>query len=202
MARCACARPFGTATVTSFGAVVAVPLVYGTRFRRDVPQVRCFALSVTAFEGTGRVVNWARGLKGPPITVGAEALMKHEIEAAFAEMLDISTDIDKAVVFGPEGVVASNMTEPALSATVAQAEALVDLGQENASKMGSQPLTQLVVETADGLVFLVRETAGDGMTAVATGKKGSRVGLVLYDLKTCLRDAREAAGDTTTGGEA
>ena len=32
------------------------------------------------------------------------------------------------------------------------------------------------------------------MTAVATGKKGSRVGLALYDLKTCLRDAREAAG--------
>jgi len=128
--------------------------------------------------------------------------MKQEIEAAFAEMLDISTDIDKAVIFGPEGVVASNMTEPALSATVTQAQTLVALGEENAAKMGSQPLTQLVVETAEGLVFLVRETIADGMTAVATGKKGSRVGLALYDLKTCLRDAREAAGEETTGGEA
>ncbi len=124
--------------------------------------------------------------------------MKQEVEAAFAEMLDISTDIDKAVVFGPEGVVATNMSEPALSAVVAQAEELVGLGQASAAKAGSQPLTQLVVETPAGLIFLVRELAPDGMTAVATGKKGSRVGLALYDLKTCLRDAREAAGSTTT----
>ena len=127
--------------------------------------------------------------------------MKQELEAAFAEMLDISTDIDKAVVFGPEGVVASNMSEPALKATVEQAQELVRLGQESAEKMGSQPLTQLVVEAPSGLVFLVRELAADGMTAVATGKKGSRVGLALYDLKTCLRDAREAAGKATTGGQ-
>ena len=86
--------------------------------------------------------------------------MKQEVEAAFAEMLDISTDIDKAVLFGPEGVVASNMSEPALSAAVAQAEELVRLGQASAEKMGSQPLTQLVVETPAGLVFLVRETGG------------------------------------------
>ncbi len=120
--------------------------------------------------------------------------MKQEVEAAFAEMLDISTDIDKAVVFGPEGVVATNMSEPALSVAVTHAEELVRLGQASAEKMGSQPLTQLVVEAPGGLVFLVRELGPDGMTAVATGKKGSRVGLALYDLKTCLRDAREAAG--------
>ncbi len=128
--------------------------------------------------------------------------MKQEIEAAFGEMLDISTDIDKAVVFGPEGVLASNMSEPALSATVAQATVLVGLGQASAEKMGSQPLTQMVVEAPAGLVFLVREIAADGMTAVATGKKGSRIGLALYDLKTCLRDAREAAGKAATGEEA
>jgi predicted regulator of Ras-like GTPase activity (Roadblock/LC7/MglB family) len=128
--------------------------------------------------------------------------MKQEIEAAFGEMLDISTDIDKAVVFGPEGVLASNMSEPALSATVAQATVLVGLGQASAEKMGSQPLTQMVVEAPAGLVFVVREIAADGMTAVATGKKGSRIGLALYDLKTCLRDAREAAGKAATGEEA
>jgi predicted regulator of Ras-like GTPase activity (Roadblock/LC7/MglB family) len=129
--------------------------------------------------------------------------MKQEVEAAFAEMLDISTDIDKAVVFAPDGVIASNMTEPALSMAVAQAEELVRLGQTSAAKAGSPPLTQLVVETSAGLVFLVRELAPDGMTAVATGRKGSRVGLALYDLKTCLRDAREAAGTSagTTQGE-
>jgi predicted regulator of Ras-like GTPase activity (Roadblock/LC7/MglB family) len=127
--------------------------------------------------------------------------MKQEVEAAFAEMLDISTDIDKAVVFGPQGVVATNMSEPALSAAVTQAQELVRLGEQSAAKAGSQPLTQLVVETPQGLVFLVRELAPEGMTAVATGKKGSRVGLALYDLKTCLRDAREAAGATEETGQ-
>jgi predicted regulator of Ras-like GTPase activity (Roadblock/LC7/MglB family) len=58
--------------------------------------------------------------------------------------------------------------------------------------MGSQPLSQLVVETSAGYVFMARENADNGMTVLATGRKGSRVGLVLYDLKTCLRDAREA----------
>ena len=45
---------------------------------------------------------------------------------------------------------ASNMSEPALSATVAQATVLVGLGQASAEKMGSQPLTQMVVEDSGG----------------------------------------------------
>jgi len=118
--------------------------------------------------------------------------MKREVDAAFAEMLDISTDIDKAVLFGSAGILTSNMTEESRTAAVAHAEELTRLGEENAAKMGSQPLTQLVVETPAGFVFLAREIIADGMTVLATGKKGSRVGLVLYDLKTCLRDARES----------
>ncbi|GEM_PF-462632 len=118
--------------------------------------------------------------------------MKREVEAAFAEMLDISTDIDKAVVFGPEGVIASNI-DPALHEVVlAEARQLLALGEESATHMGSQPLTQLVVETGDGLVLLVREVEAGGLVALATAKKRSRVGLLLYDLRTCLRDAREA----------
>lgn len=130
--------------------------------------------------------------------------MQQEVEAAFAEMLDISTDIDKAVVFGPAGVIASNMSQAVQEVVIAEAAELTRLGEESASRMGGQPLTQLVVETPEGLVFLVREPGPGGMTAVATGKRGSRVGLVLYDLKTCLRDAREAlkaAADTTSGRE-
>lgn len=129
--------------------------------------------------------------------------MQQEVEAAFAEMLDISTDIDKAVVFGPTGVIASNMSEAVQAVAVAEAAELTRLGEESASHMGCQPLTQLVVETPQGLVFLVREPTPEGITALATGKRGSRVGLVLYDLKTCLRDAREAmkAGAGSPEGE-
>lgn len=124
--------------------------------------------------------------------------MKEEVQAAFSEMLDISTDIDKAVLFGPGETLASNLAPEAQDAAVAQAQELMRLGDLRATEMGSQPLTQLVVETAGGMVFLARETASDGMAILATGKKSSRVGLVLYDLKTCLRDAREALSAQST----
>jgi hypothetical protein len=118
--------------------------------------------------------------------------MNQQVEAAFTEMLDISSDIDKAVLFGPGELLASNMPPGTQPAAVGHAEELSRLGGLRATEMGSQPLTQLVLETPAGLVFLARETVTDGMTVLATGRKGSRVGLVLYDLKTCLRDAREA----------
>ena len=121
--------------------------------------------------------------------------MKQEVQAAFAEMLDISTDIDKAVLFGPEGVLASNMPEEVQPVAVAQAGEILRLGEARAAEMGSQPFTQLVVETPAGYLFFAREVRPGGMSMLATGKKGSRVGLVLYDLRTCMRDAREAIGE-------
>jgi predicted regulator of Ras-like GTPase activity (Roadblock/LC7/MglB family) len=124
--------------------------------------------------------------------------MAQDATAAFAEMLDISTDIDRAVLFGPAGVLASNMAEGARAVAVAQAEELGRLGEARAAEMGSQPLTQLVVETPAGYVFFAREIVPDGMAILATGRKGSRVGLVLYDLRTCMRDVREAVGAKTS----
>lgn len=118
--------------------------------------------------------------------------MKTEVQVAFNEMLDISKDIDKAVLFAPNDVLASNMDPGSVAGAVARASELVSLGTTRANEMGHQPMTQMVIETAAGFVFLARETEDGGMTILATGKKASRVGLVLYDLKTCLRDAREA----------
>jgi predicted regulator of Ras-like GTPase activity (Roadblock/LC7/MglB family) len=120
-----------------------------------------------------------------------EALMNEGVQGAFAEMLDVSTDIDKALLFSPAGILASNMPEETQATARAQAEELTRLGQAQGAAMGSQPFTQLVVETPGGYVFLARESYADGMTIVATGKKGSRIGLALYDLRTCMRDVRE-----------
>jgi hypothetical protein len=119
--------------------------------------------------------------------------MKEEVQGAFAEMLDISTDIDRAILFsGADDVLASNMPEVVQAGAVEQAKNLVSLGDARAAEMGSHPVTQLVMEVPGGYVFLARELLPDGMTIMATGKKGSRVGLILYDLRTCMRDAREA----------
>jgi predicted regulator of Ras-like GTPase activity (Roadblock/LC7/MglB family) len=115
--------------------------------------------------------------------------VKEEVQSAFEEMMDISTDIDKAVVFSQAGILASNMGEQAQKAAVGQAQALIKLAEGRAADMGSQPFTQLSVDTGSGYVFVSRELGSEGLAVLATGKKGSRVGLALYDLKTCLRDA-------------
>jgi len=132
--------------------------------------------------------------------------MSTGVETAFKEMLDISSDIDKALLFAPEGVLASNMSADAQPDAVAQARELLRLAALRAGEMGSQPLTQMVIETSGGFVFVAREPEDDGLVILATGKKGSRVGLALYDLKTCIRDAREgmsnAAGEASEGEDA
>ena len=121
--------------------------------------------------------------------------MKVGAKKAFEEMLDISTDIDKAILFTGDEVLASNFPEEVQATMVAKALELVGLGEGRAKDMGSQPLTQLVVEGPAGYVFLARETDERGMVILATGRRDSRIGLVLYDMKTCIRDAREAARD-------
>ena len=121
--------------------------------------------------------------------------MKVGAEKAFEEMLDISTDIDKAILFAGDEVLASNFPEEVRATMLAKALELAGLGAGRAKDMGSQPLTQLVVEGPAGYVFLVRETDEHAMVILATGRRDSRIGLVLYDMKTCIRDAREAARD-------
>ena len=117
--------------------------------------------------------------------------MKEQAEKAFQEMMDISTDLDKAVLFAGEAVVVSDFPQSLQAAMVAKAKELASLGNQRATDMKSAPLTQLVVESAGGSVFLVMEAKADGMGILATGKKDSRIGLVFYDMKTCIRDAQE-----------
>jgi predicted regulator of Ras-like GTPase activity (Roadblock/LC7/MglB family) len=124
-----------------------------------------------------------------------EPLMNPGVETAFNEMIDISTDIQKALLYGPEGVLFSNMDEGTRTAAVAQAQELVRQGELKAADMGSQPMTQMVVKMQNGMVFLVKEPEAGGIGILATGKKDSRIGLALYDLKTCLKDARAALSD-------
>jgi predicted regulator of Ras-like GTPase activity (Roadblock/LC7/MglB family) len=118
--------------------------------------------------------------------------VKEQAEKAFKEMLEISTDVDKAVLFAGDEVVVSNFSESLQGTMVKKAHELAAAGAGRAADMGSAPLTQMVVETTGGMVFLVREPQDGGMGILATAKKDSRIGLVFYDMKTCIRDAQEA----------
>lgn len=117
--------------------------------------------------------------------------MKEQQEKALKEMLDISTDIHRAMLFSGDQVFASNFPESLHPAMLTKAGELASLGAQRAADMGSSPLTQLVIESGGGTVFLVREAQDAGMAVLATCKKDSRIGLVFYDMKTCIRDAQE-----------
>ena len=117
--------------------------------------------------------------------------MKEQAEKAFKEMLEISTDVDKAVLFSGDEVLASNFSEGLQPTMVQKAKELAAAGAARAADMGSAPLTQLVVESPGGTVFLVQESEDGGMGMLATAKKDSRIGLVFYDMKTCIRDTQE-----------
>ena len=113
-------------------------------------------------------------------------------DKAFKEMLDISTDIDKAILYAGEAVVASNFPESLNAVMIAKGQQLAAMGDTRATDMKSAPLTQLVVDAGcAGMVFFVREPKAEGLAVLATGKKDSRIGLVFYDMKTCMRDAQE-----------
>ncbi|GAB4242214.1 MAG: hypothetical protein Kow00129_00540 [Thermoleophilia bacterium] len=117
--------------------------------------------------------------------------MKEQAEKAFQEMMDISTDLDKAVLFKGDTVLASNFPEAQQAYMIEKAKDLAALGDQQSKQAGSSQLSQLMVETAGGSVFLVLETGDEPMGVLATAKKDSRIGLVFYDMKTCIRDAQE-----------
>ena len=100
---------------------------------------------------------------------------------AIADLEEISPQVREVVVVGADGAPAgSNLADEAAAARLAEgARKLVEAGE--AFRPG---LAQLEVATLTGSVFVVRD--GERMIAATTTPEPT-VGLVFYDLKTCLR---------------
>jgi predicted regulator of Ras-like GTPase activity (Roadblock/LC7/MglB family) len=103
---------------------------------------------------------------------------------ALADLTEISSQIEAAVLFDEGGAV--------LGSTLAHAEAAQGVARaagqllERAGVFRSEgSITQLEASTADGSVFVVRD--GARRIAATTGPAPT-VGLVFYDLKSCLRN--------------
>lgn len=109
---------------------------------------------------------------------------------AIAELTDISPQVRDVVVIGADGtVVASNVdAEARVRALADGARRLGEGADEVRAAHGLGPAAQLEAATVAGSVFLVRE---GGRTIVATTTPEPTVGLVFYDLKTCLRAIEE-----------
>ena len=111
-----------------------------------------------------------------------------EPHAALAELTEISTQIEAAVLFDADGkVVAATIPEARAAQVATSAKALL----EQAGQIGGHgELTQLEASTAEGSLFVVRD--GSTMIAASTSAEPT-AGLVFYDLKSALRAAAKPA---------
>jgi predicted regulator of Ras-like GTPase activity (Roadblock/LC7/MglB family) len=105
---------------------------------------------------------------------------------ALADLTEISSQIECAVMLDEKGgVIASTLGDSDRTERVAEAAGALLRAVESAGKR-TEPLVQLEVATLDGSVFVVRDQ-GRAVAAVTTPEP--TVGLVFYDLKSCLRAA-------------
>jgi predicted regulator of Ras-like GTPase activity (Roadblock/LC7/MglB family) len=116
-------------------------------------------------------------------------LCQMDAQQAIADLREISSQIQAAVVFDDKGKVAgSTFAEPGRAEELARAAAHL-LEQAESVKTGDGALSQLEAATAEGSVFVVR----DGKTRIAaTTAPEPTVGLVFYDLKSALRQVKPA----------
>ena len=107
---------------------------------------------------------------------------------ALTELMELSSQVEAAVVLGSDGAVdrVESRTGRAIAETLAgTALELVGAAFELGSK---QEVTRVEVELADGAIFVLSE--GGRTVAAKTGPEPS-AGLVVYDLRTCLRSIED-----------
>jgi predicted regulator of Ras-like GTPase activity (Roadblock/LC7/MglB family) len=114
-----------------------------------------------------------------------------DAKQALADLTEISSQIQAAVVFDDQGkVAASTLGESARSDELARAAGGLLAAADEIKTGGQNALTQLEVATGEGSVFVVR--AGKTVIAATTGSNPT-AGLVFYDLKSALRNVKPAA---------
>ncbi len=109
---------------------------------------------------------------------------------ALGDLTEISSQLEAAVVLDADGSSLASTLDESRSGELARTaqELLAAVGRVPTD--GGRQLAQLEVSTREGSVFVVRD---DTRTIVATTGPEPTVGLVFYDLKSCLRSI--AAGE-------
>ena len=100
---------------------------------------------------------------------------------ALADLTEISTQIEAAVIFDQEGSVVGATVDDERAGRLAGAALAL---YRAAAEQRGQELVQLDAALAGGSAFVVRDA--DRLIAATTTPEPT-VGLVFYDLKTCLR---------------
>ena len=114
---------------------------------------------------------------------------------ALADLTEISSQIEAAVLMEADGtVLVSTFADEARATRLAHASRDLLAAAEQVRGDSGEPTAQLEAATAEGSVFVVRD--GQRLIAATTSPEPT-VGLVFYDLKSCLR-AVAAADDEET----
>jgi predicted regulator of Ras-like GTPase activity (Roadblock/LC7/MglB family) len=108
-------------------------------------------------------------------------------EQALADLTEISSQIQAAVVFDEQGKVVGSTLDDASRAGQLASAATELLRSAKEVKPGST-LTQFEIATTEGSLFVVRDD--DTYIAATTGGNPT-VGLVFYDLKSTLRNLKK-----------
>ena len=110
---------------------------------------------------------------------------------ALADLTEVSSQIEGAVFVEANGkLLASTFPGERGAAVGAAAVGLLRSAEASPASGDRAALTQVVASLPTGAVFVVR--SGERLVAAVTGRDPT-VGLILYDLKTCLRLAEEEA---------
>ena len=107
---------------------------------------------------------------------------------ALADLTEISSQIEAAVLFDDGGAILGSTLDDAAAAEELVRAATSLLAGAGEFRSGDEAVTQLEASTQDGSVFVVRD---EGRSVVATTAPDPTVGLVFYDLKSCLRGAAD-----------
>jgi predicted regulator of Ras-like GTPase activity (Roadblock/LC7/MglB family) len=111
---------------------------------------------------------------------------------ALADLTEISAQIEAAVLAEPDGsLVASTFAEPSRGEELARAASELVTAAVEVGEAGPE-LVQLQAATPRGSLFVVRDERH--LAAAITAQKPT-VGLIFYDLKTCLRMLEPEAGE-------
>ena len=109
---------------------------------------------------------------------------------ALADLTEISTQVQAAVVFDREGTVLGSTLDDERAGRLAGTALELVRAADDARPEGAPELAQLDITLRDGSVFVVVDH--DRLIAATTAPEPT-VGLVYYDLKNCLRGLSEEA---------
>ena len=108
------------------------------------------------------------------------------VDEAIRDLLNVSTDIQGVAVLGPEGDIVAAGPGAVAADMAGSAGRLWEAAVERSGALGGSPLDHVVVQDTHGAVAMV--AAGGRRIAAVTGPRPA-VGLLLFDLRTCLGDA-------------